>query len=52
MLLELMGGLALFMYGMERTSDGIQRAAGEKLQSTLNFMTKNSLMAVLTGTGS
>ncbi len=50
MLLELMGGLALFMYGMERTSDGIQRAAGEKLQSTLNFMTKNSLMAVLTGT--
>lgn len=50
MLLELLGGLALFMYGMERTSDGIQRAAGEKLQSALNFMTKNSLMAVLTGT--
>ena len=50
MFLKLLGGLALFMYGMERTSDGIQRAAGEKLQSTLNFMTKNSLMAVLTGT--
>jgi phosphate:Na+ symporter len=50
MLLKLLGGLALFMYGMERTSDGIQRAAGERLQSTLNFMTKNSLMAVLTGT--
>ncbi|HWR12543.1 MAG TPA: Na/Pi cotransporter family protein [Rectinemataceae bacterium] len=50
MFLELLGGLALFMYGMDRTSDGIQRAAGEKLQSTLNFMTKNRLMAVLTGT--
>lgn len=50
MFLKLLGGLALFMYGMERTSDGIQRAAGEKLQNTLNFMTKNSLMAVLSGT--
>ncbi len=50
MLLELAGGLALFMYGMEKTSDGIQRAAGERLQKTLNFMTRNSVMAVLTGT--
>ena len=50
MFLELAGGLALFMYGMERTSDGIQRAAGERLQKTLNFMTRNSVMAVLTGT--
>jgi len=49
MLLELAGGLALFMFGMEKTSDGIQRAAGERLQKTLNFMTKNSPMAVLTG---
>lgn len=49
MALQLVGGLALFMYGMERTSDGIQRAAGEKLQRTLNFMTRNSVMAVLTG---
>jgi len=38
------------MFGMERTSEGIQRAAGERLQNTLNFMTRNSLMAVLTGT--
>ena len=49
MFLELVGGLALFMYGMEKTSDGIQRAAGERLQGAVNFMTKNSLMAVLTG---
>lgn len=50
MLLEIVGGLAMFMYGMELTSDGIQRAAGERLQRALNFMTKNSVMAVLTGT--
>jgi phosphate:Na+ symporter len=49
MFLELVGGLALFMHGMEKTSDGIQRAAGERLQSAVNFMTKNSLMAVVTG---
>ncbi|MCE1207581.1 MAG: Na/Pi cotransporter family protein [Spirochaetia bacterium] len=50
MILQLIGGLAMFMYGMELTSEGIQRAAGERLQKTLNFMTKNSIMAVLTGT--
>ena len=50
MALTLVGGLALFMYGMERSSEGIQRAAGERLQSVLNMMTKNSIMGVLTGT--
>lgn len=49
MFLKLLGGLALFMAGMEKTSDGIQKAAGERLQSTLNFMTRNSLMGVLSG---
>ncbi|MCX7028119.1 MAG: Na/Pi symporter [Spirochaetes bacterium] len=49
MILQLFGGLALFMYGMEKTSDGIQRAAGERLQNTLSLMTRNSAMAVLTG---
>jgi len=49
MFLKLLGGLALFMSGMEKTSEGIQKAAGERLQSTLNFMTRNSLMGVLSG---
>ena len=49
MFLKLLGGLALFMAGMERTSDGIQKAAGERLQNTLNFMTKNSVMGVMSG---
>ena len=49
MALTLVGGLALFMYGMERSSESIQRAAGERLQSALNMMTKNSIVGVLTG---
>ena len=49
MIFELVGGLALFMYGMELTSEGIQRAAGERLQRTVDFMTKNRVMAVITG---
>jgi phosphate:Na+ symporter len=49
LIFELVGGLAMFMYGMELTSEGIQRAAGERLQRTVNFMTKNRIMSVITG---
>jgi len=50
MLFELVGGLAMFMYGMELTSEGIQRAAGDRLQRAVNFMTTNRFIAVITGT--
>ncbi|HOX31870.1 MAG TPA: Na/Pi cotransporter family protein [Spirochaetales bacterium] len=49
MVFELVGGLAMFMYGMELTSEGIQRAAGDRLQRVVNFMTMNRVVAVLTG---
>jgi phosphate:Na+ symporter len=49
MIFGLFGGLAMFMYGMQLSSEGIQRAAGDRLQRTLNFMTTNRLMAVITG---
>jgi len=48
-LLEITGGLCLFLYGMRVMSDGIQRAAGNRLQRFLNFMTGNRYIAVLTG---
>ena len=48
-LLNIIGGLCLFLYGMKVMSDGIQRAAGDKLQRFLNFMTGNRFMSVLTG---
>ncbi|MBN1699706.1 MAG: Na/Pi cotransporter family protein [Spirochaetales bacterium] len=43
------GSLAVFLYGMKIMSDGIQKVAGERLQSILNFMTRNRFAAVLTG---
>jgi len=48
-LLQITGGLCLFLYGMKVMSDGIQRAAGDRLQRFLNFMTGNRFIAVLTG---
>ncbi|MDR2021367.1 MAG: Na/Pi cotransporter family protein [Treponema sp.] len=46
---RILGGLCLFLYGMKVMSDGIQKAAGDRLQRVLNFMTGNRLMATLTG---
>jgi phosphate:Na+ symporter len=37
------------MFGMQLSSDGFQRAAGDRLQHTVNLMTKNSVVAVVTG---
>ena len=48
-ILKVAGSLGLFLYGMKTMSDGIQKTAGDKLQSVLNFMTANRLLAVLTG---
>jgi phosphate:Na+ symporter len=46
---KLTGGLCLFLYGMKVMSDGIQHAAGDRMQRALNFMTKNRFIGVLTG---
>lgn len=51
MILKVLGSLALFLYGMKVMSDGLQKAAGNRLQNTLNFMTKNRFLGVLTGSG-
>jgi len=48
-ILEVVGSLGLFLYGMKVMSDGIQKAAGEKLQSILNHITSNRFVAVFTG---
>ncbi|MDR2952868.1 MAG: Na/Pi cotransporter family protein [Treponema sp.] len=48
-LLRITGGLCLFLYGMKVMSEGIQQAAGDKLQRILNFMTGNRFIAVFTG---
>jgi len=49
--LRILGSLGLFLYGMKIMSDGIQKAAGDRLQRVLNFMTGTRLASVLTGFG-
>ena len=45
----LIGGLALFLYGMNSMSDALQKAAGERMKKILGFLTKNPLMGALAG---
>ena len=45
----LLGGLAIFIYGMNMMSDCLQKAAGEKMRSILALLTKNPVMGVLAG---
>jgi len=46
----MMGGLGLFLYGMQLLSDGLQKATGDRIQKILEFLTKNRVMGVVTGT--
>jgi len=39
----------MFLFGMKMMSDGLQKSAGERMRKTLNFMTGNRFMGVLTG---
>ncbi|GIM30855.1 Na/Pi cotransporter family protein [Paraclostridium bifermentans] len=46
---NLMGGLGLFLYGMNLMADGLQKSAGEKLKRIIGLLTSNVLMGVLVG---
>ena len=48
-LLELAGGLGLFLFGMSLMSESIEKAAGAKLRSILAMFTKNKLMGTIVG---
>jgi phosphate:Na+ symporter len=49
--LQVAGSLGLFLFGMRTMSDGIQKAAGDRLQKIIGFMTGNRFAGVLTGFG-
>ena len=49
-ILGLMGGLGLFLYGMKLMSDSLEKAAGAKMRSILEFFTKTPLRGILVGT--
>ncbi len=49
MTVGLFGGLALFLYGMGKMSDGMKKTAGNRLRSVLSVLTKNRMAALLAG---
>lgn len=50
-ILSLLGGLALFLYGMQMMSNGLEDAAGNKMKKILEKLTSNRLLGVLVGAG-
>lgn len=49
-IISVLGGLALFVYGMKLMGDGIQKVAGENMRRVLQFFARNGIVAVLAGT--
>lgn len=49
--LMLLGGLALFLYGMQMMSSGLEAAAGNKMKAILEKLTSGRIRGVLVGAG-
>ncbi len=49
MTMSLLGGLALFLYGMKLMGEGLEKAAGDRLKRLLESLTRNPLMGLLVG---
>lgn len=47
--IELLGGLALFLYGMEKMADALRAVAGERMRLILSRLTSNRFIAAATG---
>lgn len=50
-LFQFVGGLGMFLYGMNQMADGLQKSAGHRMQKLLGVLTSNRLMGVLLGAG-
>ena len=48
-ILGLLGGLALFLHGMQMMSSGLEAAAGARMKSILERLTANRFLGVLVG---
>jgi len=48
-ILSMLGGLALFLYGMQMMGDGLEAAAGNKMKQILEKLTSNRIKAVIVG---
>lgn len=50
-ILGLLGGLALFLYGMQMMSQGLEAAAGNRMKQILEKLTANRFLGVAVGAG-
>ncbi len=48
-MLQVFGGLAIFIFGMQMMSDGLHQVAGERMRSILRLFSANRFVAVLSG---
>ncbi|NVD06724.1 Na/Pi cotransporter family protein [Vibrio sp. JPW-9-11-11] len=51
MSMGLFGGLAMFLYGMEKMAGALKRAAGSRMKQVLGTLTTNRISSVVTGAG-
>ena len=51
MAVQLAGGLAIFLYGMDKMADALKLVAGDRMRDILGRLTINRFMGVLTGAG-
>ncbi len=49
-IMKLVGGLGLFLYGMDNMSGGMQKIAGPRLKKILSMLTGNRVLAIVMGT--
>ena len=49
LIIGLLGGLALFIYGMEKMSDGLKKTAGSQMRSILAALTHNQFLGLTVG---
>ena len=49
MTITLLGGLAVFIYGMNLMSEGLQKTAGDRMRNILAILTRNPVVGVLAG---
>ncbi len=48
-ILSLLGGLGMFLFGMQMMSDGLQQVAGARMRSILEFFTRNRFIGMIVG---
>ena len=49
MLFRFVGGLGMFLYGMNVMADGLQKSAGNRMKQLMGFLTNNRILAVIVG---